>query len=169
MTTNTARQASQRLDWRAECAECPWTDLYRSHRAAVEGCRTHKAKHAGHWTRIAARDALGPSEHGPGETDTGAGELPRAVDSRQPEWTGRVSFLDGRRWISFTTHVTAGGPSAAASAAIRVGPAVTSAEGSVTRGKLLKGTRIAEVHVRLRRLPRLHERPPSVRGARSGP
>jgi hypothetical protein len=40
MTTNTARPASQRMAWQAECAECPWTQVYRSHRAAVEGCRT---------------------------------------------------------------------------------------------------------------------------------
>jgi hypothetical protein len=157
MTTNTARPASQRMDWQAECAECPWTQVYRSHRAAVEGCRTHKAEHPGHWTKIEARDALGPREDGRAEMETAARELPRVVDSRQPEWAGRVSFLDGRRWISFTTHVTAGGPSAAASAAIRA-----------TRRKLLKGTRIAEVYVRLRRLPRLRDRAPSVRGARSG-
>jgi hypothetical protein len=67
MSTNTAPPASPRMDWRAECAECPWIELYRSHRAAVEGCRNHKAEHAGHWTRIAARDALGPPEPGAGK------------------------------------------------------------------------------------------------------
>jgi hypothetical protein len=158
MSTNTAAPASPRMDWRAECAECPWIELYRSHRAAVEGCRSHKAEHAGALDQDRGTDAPGPPEPRAGKTYTGAPEMPRAVHSRRPEWAGRVSFLDGRRWISFTTHVAAGGPSAAASAAIRA-----------TRSKLLKGTRIAEVHVRLRRLPRLHERPPSVQGARPRP